>query len=120
MTWHSIRLELAGTQDFPTGSAGRALLLRLPLHDDGTVDEEELAQRPARATVRRYWASEPDCFGRIVPGAGGLNLNCDQTDAGRTAFHLAPQPIQPGGQVRMTAPDGLEIPFRVASISKLG
>ena len=43
MNWKTIRLELAATREFPTGSAGRAFLLRLPLRDDGSIDEAEVA-----------------------------------------------------------------------------
>lgn len=120
MNWQTIRLELAGTREFPTGSTGRAFLLRLPLQDDGTINEEELARRPARATVRRYWASEPDRSGRIVRGRSGWDLDCGRQDAARLAFHLPPQQIRLGGKVVVTAPDGRELPFRVASMTTLG
>ncbi len=120
MNWKTIRLELAGTREFPTGSSGRAFLLRLPLHDDGSIDEAEVAHHPSRATVRRYWASEPDCSGRIVRGRDGWDLRCSQHHDGGFAFHLAPQQIRPGGQLNMTASDGQELPFRVASMAKLG
>lgn len=120
MNWKTIRLELAVTREFPTGSAGRAFLLRLPLHDDGSICEAELAKRPSRATVRRFWASEPDCSGRIVRGHDGWDLTCSQHHEGGLAFHLAPQQIRLGGQVIMTAPDGKDLPFRVAGMTKLG
>lgn len=120
MSWKTIRLELAGTREYPAGSAGRAFLLRLPLHEDGSICEAEFLKRPSRATVRRFWASEPDCSGRIVRGHDGWELSCSQHKDGEMAFRLAPQQIQPGGRVIMTAPDGEELPFRVASMTKLG
>ena len=120
MNWQTIRLELAGTREFPTGSAGRMFLLRLPLHKDGSIDEAEVAHRPSRATVRRFWASEPDCSGRIVRSQDGWNLSCSERHDDGFYFHLAPQQIRPGGQVVMTGPDGEELPFRVASMIKLG
>lgn len=119
MTWQTIRLELAGTREFPTGSAVRAFLLRLPLHEDGSIDEAEVAERPSRATVRRFWGSEPDASGRIVPCAGGWECRCEQQGEVR-AFCLPSQPLRIGEPVIMKCPDGRQLPFRVAGMVKLG
>lgn len=119
MHWQNIRLELGGTCEFPKGSAGRTFLLRLPLHEDGSIDEAEVAQRPSRATVRRFWASEPDSSGRIVRCARGWECRCEQQGKVR-AFCLPSQPLRLGEPVIMTCPDGCQLPFRVASMTKLG
>jgi hypothetical protein len=120
MNWKTIRLELAGTREFPSGSAGRAFLLRLPLDEDGSINEAELAQRPSRATVRRFWASEPDCSGRITRRDDGWDLSCSERHDDGFYFHLPPQQILPGGQIVMTTPDGTRLTFRVANMTKLG
>lgn len=119
MSWHTIRLELAGTREFPTGSAGRAFLLRLPLREDGSIDEAEVVERPARATVRRFWGSEPDASGRIVRCARGWECRCEQQGKVR-AFCLRSQSLTLGAQVTMTCPEGRQLPFRVASMTKVG
>ena len=119
MNWQTIRLELAGTSEFPTGSAGRAFLLRLPLHEDGSIDEAEVAEKPSRATVRRFWASEPDASGRIVRCAQGWECRCEQQGKVR-AFCLPMQPLRLGEPVVLTCPDGGQMPFRVARMRKLG
>ena len=120
MTWNTIRLELAGTREFPAGSAGRAFVLRLPIRDDGSIDEEEVAQCPSRAIVRRLWASEPDSSGRIVRSAGGWECRCDERGAAARAFCLASQELRLGEQVVMICPDGGRLRFRVASMTRLG
>ena len=120
MNWKTIRLELAATREFPTGSAGRAFLLRLPLRDDGSIDEAEVAHRPSRATVRRFWASEPDSSGRIVRCPCGWECRCGRRDDETLAFHLPSQPLRLGEQVIMTCPDGRKLPFRVATMTMLG
>ena len=120
MSWNTIRLELARTREFPTGSAGRAFLLRLPLRDDGSIDDAEVANRPSRATVRRYWASEPDSSGRIVRCLSGWECRCGQRGREALAFHLPSQPLRLGEQVVMTDPDGRQLPFRVANMTRLG
>ena len=119
MNWKRIRLELAGTREFPKGSAGRAFLLRLPLGDDGSIDESEMVKRPSRATVRRFWASEPDRSGRIVRCPSGWECRCGQRGYETLAFHLTAQPLRLGEQVTMTGPDGSELPFRVANMTTL-
>lgn len=119
MNWSTIRLELAATGEFPTGSAGRAFLLRLPLCDDGWIDEAEVAQRPSRATVRRFWASEPDISGRIVRCPGGWECRCGQRGNEDLAFRLPSQPLRLGGRIVMECPCGCELPFRIANINKL-
>lgn len=119
MIWNTIRLELAGTREFPTGSAGRAFLLRLPLDEDGSIDEAEVAHFPSRATVRRFWASEPDSSGRIVRCPGGWDCRCGQRGNEGLAFRLPSQPLRLGEQVIMTDPCGCELPFRIANIMKL-
>ena len=119
MNWKTIRLELAGTREFPSGSAGRAILLRLPLHDNGSIDDAEVALHPSRATVRRFWASEPDSSGRIVRCPSGWECRCGQRGHETMAFRLTSQPLRIGEQIVMTDPCGCELPFRVASMTKL-
>ena len=120
MSWNSIRLELVGTREFPKGSAGRALLLRLPLRDDGTIDEAEFARHPSRATIRRFWASEPDSFGRIVRCQSGWECTCSQRGNESLIFLLPSQALRLGEKVIMKGADGRELPFRIASMTKLG
>ena len=120
MSWNSIRLELVGTREFPKGSAGRAFLLRFPLHDDGSIDEEEFARCPSRATFQRFWASEPDCFGRIFRCPCGWECTCSQRGSEPLVFVLPLQALRLGEQVIMKDPAGHELPFRIAGMTKLG
>lgn len=66
MSWRLIRLEHGPTREFPFGSASRAYLLRVPLESNGHIAADEHAEEPRRATVRRFWPSEPDLSGYIV------------------------------------------------------
>jgi len=66
MKWKTIRLELAPTAEFPTGSVGRGFLIRAPMDDDGTIDEQLLNRTPGRAKVRRVWTNEADEPGEFV------------------------------------------------------
>lgn len=74
MKWRTIRLELAPSGDFPRGSVARSFLVRLPFSSDGAIDLSELAHNPRRATVRRYWSSEPDQWGHATAESGRIVL----------------------------------------------
>lgn len=113
MNWKTIRLEMAGNPDFPTGSVSRGYVLRAPLHEDGAIDEPALTAAPRRAIVRRFWSTEPDESGHLVLENGLWALR----------FIGKPDRLIPvgsrlctGHQVSVTEPEGKALKFRVASI----
>ena len=119
MTWKTVRLELARSAGFPKGSPGRAYLLRVPLDEDGLIDDATLARTPSRATARRFWASEPDQFGHVERADGHWVLRCRGTQ-GESLFRIPVRPILLDGQVIVEEPNGTSNPFRVASIRANG
>jgi len=111
--WKTIRLELDHTGEFPAGSVSRGYLIRLPLNDADQVDEAAFVQKPHRATVRRYWSTDPDEAGQILRSGGDWAMLCN----GRPARILElDAPLRLGQQISVTEPDGATLPFRVASI----
>jgi len=117
MKWKVIRLELANGE-YPRGSAGRAYLLRLPLTDDGRIDEDVLEAEPARAVVRRYWANEADMIGQMVATPSGLAIRYEtNADADGQLFRFGANSIHAGDDISLTDVDGSERHFRVASLS---
>jgi len=120
MNWKSIRLELARTKEFPAGSASRAYLLRLPLDQDGLIDERSLRGSPALATVHRFWPNEPDLSGYVINTPRGWAFSYEiGEDDDETVYHLESHPIRIGEYVTLTEPDGQRLPFRVASLNQL-
>lgn len=120
MNWKSIRLELARTKEFPEGSASRAYLLRLPLHEDGLIDEVELQGSPARATVHRFWPNEPDMSGYVIRTPNGWAFSYEMGEEDDEAvFHLETHPMRIDEYITLTEPDGRRLPFRVASLKAL-
>lgn len=118
MRWRVIRLELASNGEFPRGSAGRTYLLRLPLTDNGRIDDELLEAEPARAVVRRYWANEADMIGHMVATPSGLAIRYEVNSlADGRLFRFGADSIQIGGEVTLTDVDGNERHFRVASLA---
>ena len=116
MNWSTIRLELAGTGDFPAGSVSRVYLIRVPLNDVGSIDEAGLAEAPHRATVRRFWSTEPDEKGRLVRVNGHWALRCD----GKADRLLSTEAFRMGREVAVVGSNGVPLPFRVASIRRAG
>ena len=117
MNWNTIRLELAGTRDFPSGSVGRAYLIRVPLNDNGFIDEAALAGDPYKATVRRFWSSDPDERGHVVRAGLEWALRCDGKPDRRLSMVSG---LILGGEVAVTGSDGVALPFRVTSVRRLG
>ena len=120
MIWKSIRLELATTADFPRGSPSRAYLLRLPLAENGAIDRTALQDEPRQATVRRFWPSEPDLAGYVIPSPAGWVLAYDRVVSGKGSGKLEGDALRLGDCVTMTEPDGRRLPFKVAALETLG
>ena len=111
--WNLVRLELAGTAEFPRGSASRAYMLRVPLDNEGLIDGAALARRPGMATVRRFWPNEPDQTGQLVRSGPGWTFSY-ATAAGddEELYRLEDQPLRVGDCVTLSGPEGSR-PFRV-------
>jgi len=118
MSWKIIRLELASSGEFPRGSVGRSYLIRLPLTNGGSIDDIQLGSNPNRATVRRYWTSEPDRTGYFTRNSTGYAIRDEAGSSGITRHvQFLDDAIHPGACVMMTEPDGREMSFRVAAVS---
>ena len=117
MNWKNIRLELAATGGFPHGSPSRAYHLRLPLDATGLVDRGAYGRNPKQATVRRFWASEPDLYGFVEPNSDGWQFHWSKGGGSDAAVHLPSQPLIQDGEVTVHEADGTELRFRVARVT---
>ena len=66
-----IRLELARSKEFPTGSARHGYEFVAPLDDNGHIDPKLWQEHRDHCRVRRFWNDEPDEIGRLVHKPGG-------------------------------------------------
>jgi len=112
--WKNVRLELGHTNEFPAGSVGRAFVIRLPLDDNDLIDEMALQTSPDRATVRRYWSTEPDESGLLVRIDGRWAMHCNGSPD--RMLELDGRPIRLGQQIAIRDPAGVQLPFRIAGI----
>ncbi len=117
--WKIIRLELARTPEYPSGSASRAYILRLPVYEDGMIDEDAVKEHRSMATVRRFWPNEPDQQGYVVKAGDhwAFSYRVGEDDD-ESLFHLETHPLAPGEFVTLTEPDGRQFPFKVAEVAR--
>jgi len=116
--WYLVKLELARTTEFPSGSPSRSYLIRLPLDGDGLIDEEMRKEEPKRATVRRFWPNEADQSGYILKMKRGWAFSyAVGEDDDENIFHLENHPVREGEYITLTESDGDRYPYRIVSIS---
>ena len=125
MKWNVIRLELASSWEFPRGSVGRSLIVRLPVDDDGVIDRFALESQPSRATVRRYWASEPDMIGHLAQTPQGFAVRYETSAVAAeespvdgaldTLIEFGNGPIAVGDEIVLREPGGRQVRLIVVS-----
>jgi len=118
MTWTMISLELGQTPTFPNGSAARSHVLRLPLDEDGMIDEQAYRAHAELATVRRFWPNEPDRHGRLLRTDAGWTLEYAPAQGGlERLFQLNAHAIRPGSIITLTEADGASLPYLVKALA---
>lgn len=116
MSWKVIRLELARTPEYPDGSSAHAFVLRLPVDDNGMLEQRILRNPDQRPTVRRFWPGEPEREGVVVPKGRGWVFSYEPGESDDEAlFHLENHPVKVGQYLTITDTDGEELPFKVVS-----
>jgi hypothetical protein len=116
MTWRIIRLELARTPEFPQGSPAHAYVLRLPIDDNGVLEERILKHPDQDPVVRRFWPGQAERKGVVIPKGRGWVFSYAPGDTDDEAlFHLEDRPIKVGQYLTITEADGEKLPFKVVS-----
>lgn len=116
-TWNIVKLELARTDEFPAGSANHSYLIRVPLDENGIIDEAARAADPSRATIRRFWPNEPDQSGYVLKAKNGWVFSyAVGDDDDEILFHLENHPFKQGEYLTVTEPDGDRLPYRIAHV----
>lgn len=114
-----IRLELARTTGFPTGSAWHGYEFVAPLTVDGQVDHDTWSQVKEICHVTRFWGDEPEERGQFVRIGSGWCFKYPKGDPveRETLFKLDRHRFTPGGYVTVKEPDGEQRPFRIVSMT---
>jgi hypothetical protein len=66
-----IRLELARSKEFPSGSPRHGYDLVAPLDAKGHIDPDAWREHQKECRVRRFWENEDDAVGLLVHRPGG-------------------------------------------------
>jgi hypothetical protein len=77
-----IRLHLARSKEFPSGSSRHGYEFVAPLDKNGHIDPALWHQYRDECRVHRFWNDEADEYGRLVHRPGG-------SDHGRWMFHYS-------------------------------
>lgn len=121
MALRQIRLELARTPDFPEGSPDHGYEFIAPLTADGHIDAKAWKDVKDRCEVTRFWAGEFES-GLLRHVGGGWRFDYATKDDAddEPFFKLDRHALTPGAYVSITEHDGVQRPFRVASVIPIG
>ena len=101
-----IRLHLARSKDFPTGSAHHGYEFVAPLDANGHIDPQLWRNSRENCRVRRFWQGEDDQLGLLVYKPGGSEharwvFDYDRTraDDDETGYRFGSHSFSPGEYV---------------------
>lgn len=121
MALQRIRLELARTPDFPQGSPDHGYEFLAPLTADGHIDAKAWKDVKERCEVTRFWAGEFESgLLRHVGGGWRFDYTAKDDSDDEPFFKLDRHALTQGAYVSITEHDGVQRPFRVASVIPVG
>jgi hypothetical protein len=117
-----IRLNLARSKEFPTGSARHGYEFVAPLDDEGHIEPALWREHQEHCRVRRFWGDAEE-VGRLVHRPGGSEharwvFDYDDTSEAddQSGVRFASHAFVPGEYVTIRDDDGEVHTFRVASV----
>src|SRR6266705_3210928 len=118
-----IRLNLARSKEFPSGSPRHGYEFVAPLDASGHIDAELWRKHRDHCRVRRFWEGEPDEVGRLVHrpgGAGPARWVFDYEEASEeddeAGYRFGAHAFMPGEYVSIRDEDGEMHTFQVVSV----
>ncbi len=117
-----IRLNLARSREFPSGSARHGYEFVAPLDGNGHIDAALWAKHREHCHVRRFWGGEEE-VGRLIhrPGRAeqsGWIFDYDQAreDDDEAGYRFAAHVFRPGEYVSIRDDDGEMHTFQVITV----
>lgn len=117
-----VRLRLARSKEFPTGSLYHGYEFVAPLDANGHIDVDLWRQHRDHCRVRRYWGGEEE-IGRLVHKSGGkeharwiFDYNEAAEDDDEAGYRFASHAFLPGEYVSIRDEDGELHTFQVVSV----
>ena len=118
-----IRLELARSKDFPSGSRRHGYEFVAPLDETGHIDAKLWQQHRDHCRVRRFWVGEDEQIGRLVHKPGGaeharwvFDYDATRVDDDESGYRFGAHKFALGEYVSIKDEDGELHTFQVASV----
>lgn len=117
MSLMRIRLELARTPEFPSGSSAHGYEFVAPLSADDHIDADEWRAHKDQCEVVRFWGDDPEEKGKLRHVGNGWRFDyAEGEEDDEPFFRLDKHSLRPGTYVTVTERDGEQMPFRIVSI----
>lgn len=121
-----IRLNLARSKEFPTGSTLHGYEFVAPLDATGHIDPAQWQKHRDYCGVRRFWGDEEE-HGRLVYKPGGaehvrwmFDYDDPVAEGDEAGYHFAAHAFHPGEYVSIRDEDGELHTFQVVSVEPAG
>ena len=118
-----IRLNLARSKDFPSGSSRHGYEFVAPLDANGHIDPNLWHKHRDHCRVRRFWEGEDDEIGRLVHKPGSQEharwvFDYDETaeEDDEAGYRFGAHAFRPGEYVSIRDEDGEMHTFQVVSV----
>jgi hypothetical protein len=118
-----IRLELARSKEFPSGSSSHGYEFVAPLNEHGHIDAALWSRCREQCRVRRFWDGEDDVIGRLVRLPGGneharwvFDYDSKRRDDDEAGYRFGAHIFAPGEYVSVRDDDGELHTFQVKSV----
>jgi hypothetical protein len=122
-----IRLELARSKEFPSGSARHGYHLIAPLDENGHIDPELWRKHQKECRVRRFWGDEEDAIGLLVhkPGCAEharwlFDYQAGSGEDEEATYRFGAHTLATGEYVSIRDHGGQLHTFKVTSVESLG
>ena len=118
-----IRLNLARSKEFPSGSTRHGYEFVAPLDSKGHIDPRLWQQQREHCGVRRFWNGADEQVGRLVHKPGGaeharwvFDYDPSRSDDDESGYRFGVHAFLPGEYVSISDDDGELHTFRVVSV----
>jgi len=122
MTMMKIRLELGRTKEAPNGDENHAYEFIAPLDPEGRIDAQMWKQERENCTVRHIQNGNVVKSGRLTRIGRSWRFDYDRRTHGddEPFYKLDQHTMRPGLYVSIMEHDGVQRPFKIASVVPAG